>query len=115
MTIFGSGSNEKGIRVRYLIVNASSPYKVIIRRPTFNALEVVFSTLYLTMKYSLEGGHVGIVKDDQGLSRKCYKDSLKLKKKIQQEPPMLKDSLKVNLVDLDPREDTTGDNLTLIG
>lgn len=28
---------------------------------------------------------------------------------------MLEDSLKVNHVDLDPREDFTGDSLTLIG
>lgn len=55
MTIFGSGSNAKSMKVRYLIVNASSSYNIIIGRPTFNALEVVFSTIYLTMKYPLEG------------------------------------------------------------
>lgn len=46
MTIFGSGSNAKGIRVRYLIVNASSPYNIIIGRPNFNASEEVLSIVY---------------------------------------------------------------------
>lgn len=114
MTIFGSGRNAKGIRVRYQIVNASSPYNIIIGMSTFNALEVVLSTIYLTVKYPLEDGHVGIVKGDPGIARKCYKDRLKLKNKIHQEPPILEDSLKVNLVDLDPREDPAGDSLTPI-
>lgn len=32
MTIFRNGSNAKGIRVIYLIVNVSSPYNIIIER-----------------------------------------------------------------------------------
>lgn len=102
MTAFGSGRSTKGIKVRYLIVNASSPYNIIIGRSAFNALEASLSTIYLTMKYSLEGGEVGIIKGDQGLARKCYKDSLKLKKKTQQDRPMTKNTLKEDLVDLDP-------------
>lgn len=102
MTIFGGGSNAKGIRVRYLIVNASSPYNIIIRRPDFNALEAVLSILYLTMKYPLEGEQVRTIKGDQGLFRKFFKDSLKLKKNTWQERSMTESTLKVNLVDLDP-------------
>lgn len=119
MTIFGSGRNSKSIKVRYLIMNASSPYN-IIRRPVFNALEAVLSTLYLTMKYPLEGGYVGTVKGDQGLARKCYKDSLKLNKKTLQEHPIMENTLKVTLVDLDhlielnPRGDLTNDSLNPI-
>lgn len=78
IVIFGSGSNAKGIRVRYLIVNASLLYNIITGRSSFNSLEVVLSTLYLTMKYSLEGGHVRVIKGDQVIARKCYKDSLKI-------------------------------------
>lgn len=64
MAVFGSGSNTKGIKVRYPIVNVSSPYNIIIRRSSFNALEVDMSTLYLTMKYPLEVGQVRIIKGD---------------------------------------------------
>lgn len=64
MIVFGSGDKAKGIKVRYLIVNAYSPYNIIKRRLTFNALEVSLSTLYLTMKYPLDDGYVGVIKCD---------------------------------------------------
>lgn len=114
MTIFRSGSNTKGIRVRYLIVNASSPYNIIIGRLTLNSLEAVISILYLTMKYPLEGRQVGMIKGYQGLSRKCFKDILKLKNKKLHDHPMTESTLKVNLVDLDSREDPVKDSLTPI-
>lgn len=81
MTVFGSGDNAKGIKVRYLILKASSPYNIIIGRPTFNIMEVALSTIYLTMKYPLDDGRVGVIKSDQGLARKCYKDSLSRKRR----------------------------------
>lgn len=81
-------------------MNASLPYNIIIGRTTFNALEAVLSTIYLTMKYPLEGGHVGTVKGDPGLARKCYKDNLNLKNKTFQKHPVMENTLKVNLVDL---------------
>lgn len=114
ITTFGSGDNTKSFKVRYLIINASSPYNIIIGIPSFNALEVALSTLYLTLKYPLEDGHVGVLKGDKGLARKCYEDSLKLKKKAQDDEPVKDDHLKVNLVDIDPREDPAEDNLTPI-
>lgn len=79
MTVFGSGDSAKGIKVRYLIVNTSSPYNITIGRSSFNAQEVALSTLYLTMKYPLDDGRVWVIKGDQGLAKKFYKDSLKLK------------------------------------
>lgn len=72
----------------------------------------MLSTLYLTLKYPLKDGRVGVVKGDQGLARKCYKDSLKLKRKAQTNKPMKNDHLKVNLIDIDPREDLIEDSLT---
>lgn len=56
-----------------------------------------------------------MIKGDQGLVRKCYKDSLKLKNKTLQEHPVIESTLKVNLVDLDPRGDPMDDSLTPIG
>lgn len=81
MTLFSNRDHVKSIQIRYLIVNVTSPYNIIIGRPSFNALKAVLSTLYLTLEYPLEDIRVGMVKGDQGISRKCYKDSLRLKKK----------------------------------
>ena len=77
-------------------------------------MEAALSTLYLTLKYPLEDGRVGVVKDDQGLARKCYKDGLKLKIKAQIDEPVKYYHLKVNHVNIDPRDDPLEDSLTPI-
>lgn len=105
MTTFGSRNHVKSIQVRYLIVDVLFPYNIIIGRPSFNALEDVLSILYLTLKYPLEDGRVGIVKGDQGIERKCYKDSLRLKMRSHTDEPIKNDHLNVNLVDIDLKEE----------
>lgn len=81
ITTFGNGESSKSIMVKYLIVNVASPYNIIIGRPSFIALKAKLSTLYLTLKYPLKDSQTGRVKGDQEIERKCYKNSLKLKKK----------------------------------
>lgn len=66
------------------------------------------------LKYPLKDGRVGIIKGDQRISRKCYKDSVKLKKKSHADKPVKDDRVKVNIVDIDPREDPIEDNVTPI-
>lgn len=73
ITTFGSGDYAKSFKVRYLIIKVASPYNIIIGRPSFNTLEATLSILYLTLEYPLEDGRAGVIKCDQGLSRKCYK------------------------------------------
>ena len=104
MTTFGSRDHTKSIQVRYLIVNFTSPYNIIISMPSFNTLEAGLSTLYLMLKYPLENGRVGIMKGDQGIARKCYKDSLRLKRMSYVDEPIKDDQLKVNLINIDQRE-----------
>lgn len=84
------------------------------RKANFNTLEASLSTLYLTMKYPLSNREVGVVKGDQGLAYKCYKVSLKLKKKTLG-PSREVNLLNVDMIDLDPREDLAPDNLMPIG
>ena len=72
LTLFRSGDNAKSIKVRHLIVNAVSPYNIIISKLTFNSLEASLSTLHLTMKYPLHDGWVRVIKGGQGLVCKCY-------------------------------------------
>ncbi|CAI8593328.1 unnamed protein product [Vicia faba] len=61
------------------------------------------------MKYPLSEGRVGTIQGDQGLAIKCYKDSLKPKKRaiVIEET----DNNKVNMIDTDPREDPREDSL----
>ena len=62
------------------------------------------------MKYPLSKGRVGMVHRDQGLVRKCYKDSLKLKRKVVITEEASDN--KVNMIDMDPRKDHREDNIT---
>lgn len=86
VTLFESGNNAKLVKVRYLIMNVAS-YNIIIIKSTFNVFESALSTWYLTIKYLLCGGGIGVIKGDQGLVIKCYKDNLKMKKDIGEDPP----------------------------
>lgn len=112
MTTFGSRDHAKSIQVRYVIINVASPYNIIIGRPLLNALKATLSILYLTLKYPLEDGRVGIVKGGQGIARKYYKDSLRLKRMSYFDEPIKGGQLKVNLINIDPREELPKNQLT---
>ncbi|GAU22813.1 hypothetical protein TSUD_142530 [Trifolium subterraneum] len=111
-TTFGEDENAKKIKLRYLVVKTLfTSYNIIIGRPAFNALGAVMSTLYLSIKYPLNNGKVGMVKGDQVLARKCYESSLKIRhipsKSVS--PPVSGERTNginmVNVTDLDPREE----------
>lgn len=57
-TTSGEGTYTKEIEFSYLIVNAMSPYNIILGRPTINELREVISTEYLVLKYLLLDGRV---------------------------------------------------------
>lgn len=56
----GEGAKTKTIDVNFLIMNALSPYNIILGRPAINALEEVVSTLYVILNYPLIGLRVSI-------------------------------------------------------
>ncbi|XP_075652698.1 uncharacterized protein LOC142623182 [Castanea sativa] len=62
----------------FLMVDCSSSYNVIIRRPTLNRWKSATSTYCLKVKFSTENG-VGEVKGDQVLARECYQAVLAAK------------------------------------
>lgn len=98
MTTFGNGQSEKSVMVKYLIISDVSPYNIVIGRPSFNALGEMLSILYLTLKYPFKDGRVGIIKGDQEIARKCYEDSLKLKKRSHVNESVKNDQVILNIV-----------------
>lgn len=45
------GSDSKEVEVNYLIIDALSPYNIILGRPTTNSFRAIISTEYLVLKY----------------------------------------------------------------
>ncbi|XP_057426237.1 uncharacterized protein LOC130719638 [Lotus japonicus] len=76
-TVFGEGKNEKAFAIKFLVVQCTSPYNVLIGRPSLNKMGAIISTRHLTVKYPLDKGGVGTLKADQVVARKCYSDSFK--------------------------------------
>ncbi|XP_057423552.1 uncharacterized protein LOC130717361 [Lotus japonicus] len=63
-TVFGEGKNEKAFAIKFLVVQCTSPYNVLIGRPSLNKLGAIISTRHLTVKYPLDKGGVGTLKAD---------------------------------------------------
>ncbi|XP_057452152.1 uncharacterized protein LOC130743963 [Lotus japonicus] len=63
-TVFGEGKNEKAFAIKFLVVQCTSPYNVLIGRPSLNKLGAIISTRHLTVKYPLDKGGVGTLKSD---------------------------------------------------
>lgn len=79
---FRLGEQTKHTKVNYFVIEALYSYNIIIWRLAFNHLVATLSTLYLCMKYSLSNGRVRVIQGDQEVVRKCYVESLKMKKSL---------------------------------
>lgn len=64
-TIFSSRVSIKTIKVKYLVVDATSPYNIILGMTALNLLGMVLSIIYLSLKYQLPNRRVGTVRGDQ--------------------------------------------------
>jgi hypothetical protein len=60
-TTFGKGGDAKMIKVRYIVVDLSSVYNVVIGMPALSDLHAIFSAGNLTLIYPLGDGKVGVV------------------------------------------------------
>ena len=58
------------VEVDFIMVDAYSPYTIIVARPWLHALEVVSSTLHQKVKYP-SGGQVEEIRGDQAMVRQC--------------------------------------------
>ncbi|XP_057432253.1 uncharacterized protein LOC130725007 [Lotus japonicus] len=76
-TVFGEGKNAESYSIKFLVIKCTSPFNVLIGRPSLNKLGAIISTRHLTVKYPLTKGGVGVLKADQMVARKCYSESFK--------------------------------------
>ena len=63
---------------RFLIVDATSAYKILLGKPSLKAIRVVPSAYHMVIKFLTTNG-VGMVRGDQRLARECYSASMKQK------------------------------------
>jgi len=65
MTTFTDGTTSRTESIKYLVVNASSAYNMLLGRPMLNRLGVVPSTRHMKMKLPDLAGKVITIKSDQ--------------------------------------------------
>jgi len=81
-TTFTDGTASRTESIRYLIVNASSAYNMLLGRSTLNRLGVVPSIRHMKMKLLDLTGKVITIKSDQKEANRCYENSLKTRRGI---------------------------------
>ena len=69
--VVGSYPKQVTKSVNFLVVDYSSSYNAIIRRPTLNSWKAVTSTYHLSVKFPTECG-IGQVQGDQLTAKECY-------------------------------------------
>ncbi|XP_068486988.1 uncharacterized protein [Phaseolus vulgaris] len=79
-TTFTDGTASRTENIRYLVVNASSAYNMMLGRPTLNRLGAVSSTRHMKIKLSDLVGNVITIKSDQKEVKRCYENILKTKR-----------------------------------
>lgn len=78
LTTFNMGQSYRTLMVHYILVEADTPYNVLIGRQTLNHLGAVVSTLHITMKFLALNGLIITRKVDPKKVRQCYMQSLKV-------------------------------------
>ena len=64
--------------VRFLIVEAPSPYNMLLGRPFLNAIRAIPSAYHMIIKFPTTNG-VGMVRGNQRVAKECYSASMKQK------------------------------------
>jgi hypothetical protein len=75
-TTFGTPPRHRTVPVSFMVVEAESPYNVIIGRPAIHELQAAVSSYHQKMKFPTLKG-IGEVKGDQSMARKCYTSGTK--------------------------------------
>ena len=61
---------DEKVQVDFIVVEAYSPYTIILARPWLHAIRAVSSTLHLKVKYPTQG-RVGELVGGQAMTRQC--------------------------------------------
>ena len=64
--------------VRFLIIDAPSAYKLLLGRPSLNAIKAISFAYHMVIKFPTTN-EVGMVRGDQCVARECYSASMKQK------------------------------------
>ncbi|KAK4387626.1 hypothetical protein Sango_2369200 [Sesamum angolense] len=90
----GTTPLRKTCLLKFLVVDISSAYHIILGRPTLDTFQAVISTYHMKIKFPMIGG-VGEAQANALQARKCYIEAIKKgKKRGTEEPPETKDSNK---------------------
>jgi len=81
-TTFLDGEAAKTITVRYIVVRAPSSYNILLGRSSLNRFEAVVLTSHLKVKFPTDTGRVATLRIDQTVARKCYENSLKVRRSM---------------------------------
>jgi len=76
-TTFADENAARTIAFRYIVVNVSPAYKLLLGRASLNKLREVASTTHMKMRLPSDEGEVITIKVYQKTTRKCYENSLK--------------------------------------
>nr|KYP45835.1 Uncharacterized protein K02A2.6 [Cajanus cajan] len=69
---------SREVQVKYIVVDASTSYNILLGRPSLNALGAIVSTPHLAMKFPSNKGKIITIHADQKAARECYYASLRL-------------------------------------
>ena len=78
MLTLGDPPCQATTTVRFLIVDASSAYNLLLGRPSLNAIKAIPSAYHMLIKFPTTNG-VGMVQGDQRMAKECYSTSMKQK------------------------------------
>jgi len=81
-TTFTDGTASCTESIRYLVVNASSAYNMLLGRPTLNRLGPVPSRRHIKMKLPDLARKVIVIKSDKKEDKRCYENNLKTKRGV---------------------------------
>ena len=77
---FSDDIATKTITIRYIIVNTSSVYNLVLGRPSLNKLDAMASMAHIKMKFPSSKEGLITINSDQKTEQKCYESSLKNRK-----------------------------------
>ena len=75
-------TGSETVEVDFIVVDAYSPYTVIIARPWLHALGAVSSTLHQKIKYP-SGGKIEEILSDQTMARQCMIAAIRHKPEVE--------------------------------